>query len=99
MSVDSGTLLPRIGMANTLTWLRGLGASYLLARIVGGVGTPSWLALIVFLGGVGTDILDGHVARFTRTQSKLWQIGDSEAELCVYLALSMVVMQINAVPL
>ena len=98
-SVQSGTLLPTIGMANTLTWLRGLGASYLLARIVGGVGTPSWLALIVFLGGVATDILDGQVARFTRTQSKLGQIGDSEADFCLYLALSIILMQNNALPL
>jgi phosphatidylglycerophosphate synthase len=97
--VQSGTLLPTIGMANTLTWLRGLGASYLLARIVGGVGTPSWLALIVFLGGVATDILDGQVARFTRTQSKLGQIGDSEADFCLYLALSIILMQNNTLPL
>lgn len=98
-SGQSGILLPTVGKANTLTWLRGLGASYLLARIIGGIGTPSELALMVFLGGVATDILDGQVARLTKTQSKLGQIGDGEADFCLYLALSIILMQNNALPL
>src|SRR2546421_164560 len=96
---QSGRLLPSVGIANTLTWLRGLGASYLLARIVGGVGTPSWLALIVFLVGVVTDMLDGQVARISRTQSMLGQIGDGEADFCLYLALSIILVQNNVLPL
>ncbi len=44
-----GKLLPIVGAANTLTWLRGLGASYLSGRLVGGLSTPSWIALLVFL--------------------------------------------------
>jgi phosphatidylglycerophosphate synthase len=97
-SRQSDTLLPTVGKANTLTWLRGLGASYLLARIIGGIGTPSELALMVFLGGVATDILDGQVARLTKTQSKLGKIGDGEADFCLYLALSMILMLNNALP-
>lgn len=97
--IQSGTLLPTIGVANTLTWLRGLAASYLLARIIGGVATPSWLALIVFLVGVAADILDGQVARLSRTQSKLGQIADSEADFCLYLALTIILSQNNALPL
>ena len=96
---QSGRLLSSVGIANTLTWLRGVGASYLLARIVGGVGTPSWLALIVFLIGVVTDILDGQVARITRTQSKLGQIGDGEADFCLYLALAIILIQNTVLPL
>jgi phosphatidylglycerophosphate synthase len=98
-SGQAGMLLPTVGKANTLTWLRGLGASYLLARIIGGIGTPTELALMVFLGGVATDMLDGQVARFTKTQSKLGQIGDGEADFCLYLALSIILMQNNALPL
>ena len=96
---QTGRLLSSVGIANTLTWLRGVGASYLLARIVGGVGTPSWLALIVFLVGVVTDILDGQVARITRTQSKLGQIGDGEADFCLYLALAIILIQNTVLPL
>ena len=96
---QSGRLLSSVGIANTLTWLRGVGASYLLARIVGGVGTPSWLALIVFLIGVVTDILDGQVARITRTQSKLGQIGDGVADFCLYLALAIILIQNTVLPL
>ena len=96
---QSGRLLPTVGIANMLTWLRGLCGAYLLARISGGLETPSWLALIVFLVGVATDIFDGQVARLTSTQSKLGQIGDAEADFCLYLALTMILMQNNVLPL
>src|SRR5437764_9606968 len=67
---QTGEILPKVGVANTLTLLRGLSASYLLGRLIGGLPTPSWLALLVFLcGGVITDILYGQVARVTKTQS------------------------------
>jgi phosphatidylglycerophosphate synthase len=57
------------------------------------------LALLVFLVGVTTDILDGQVARFTKTQSKLGQLGDAEADLCLYLAMTIVLIQNNVLPL
>ena len=96
---QSGKLLPGVGVANMLTWLRGLCAAYLLARISGGLETPSWLALLVFLIGVATDIFDGQVARLTNTQSKLGQIGDAEADFCLYLALTVILIQNNVLPL
>ena len=95
----TGTLLPVVGAANTLTWLRGLGASYLLGRFVGGISTPAWLALMVFLIGIMTDILDGQIARRTQTQSKLGQIADGEADFCLYLAISFILLQNNVLPL
>ena len=67
-SPQSGKLLPSLGIANTLTWLRALGASYLLGRLVGGLVVPSGLALTIFLCGIVTDILDGQIAR--RTNAK-----------------------------
>lgn len=94
-----GTLLPTVGVANTFTWLRALGASLLLGRLVGGINTPSWLALTVFLCGVATDILDGQVALHTGTQSKLGQIGDGEADFCLYLALTIILLQNAVLPL
>jgi phosphatidylglycerophosphate synthase len=92
----TGIVLPTVGVANTFTWLRALGASFLLGRLIGGIGTPSWLALSVLLCGVATDILDGQVARRTGTQSKLGQIGDGEADFCLYFALTIILLQ-NAV--
>ncbi len=94
--VRTGALLPTVGIANTLTWLRALGASFLLGRLIGGISTDSWLALLVFLCGVATDILDGQIARRTGTQSKLGKLGDSEADFCLYLALTIILIQ-NAV--
>lgn len=94
-----GTLLPTVGVANTFTWLRALGASFLLGRLFGGINTPSWLALSVFLCGVATDILDGQVAFRTGTQSKLGQIGDGEADFCLYLALTIILIQNAVLPL
>ncbi len=94
----TGILFPVIGLATTLTLLRGLGASYLLGRFVGGISTPSWLALLVFLSGTMTDILDGQIARRTQTQSKLGQIADGEADFCLYLALTLTLIQNNVLP-
>jgi len=96
--IGTGKLLPVIGAAHTLTWLRGLGASFLLGRLVGGIGTPSWLALCVFLSGMVTDILDGHIARRTQTQSKLGQIADGEADFCLYLAITLILIQNSILP-
>src|SRR6266851_4630594 len=45
----TGKLLPTAGVANSLTWLRGLGASFLLGRLVGGVSTPAWLVVVMLL--------------------------------------------------
>src|SRR6266581_4263228 len=65
----------------------------------------SWLhitlcmALLVFLGGIMTDILDGQVARYTQTQSKLGQIGDGEADFFLYLAIAIILIQNGALPL
>lgn len=92
-------VLPTVGLANTYTWIRGLGASFLLGRLVGGLPTPSLLALLVFLIGIATDILDGQVARRTGTQSKLGQIGDGEADFCLYLAITIILIQNAVLPL
>ncbi len=96
---DTTTILPTVGIANTLTMLRGLCAGYLLARLVGGLATPSGLALGIFIVGVVTDILDGQVARRTGTQSKLGQIADGETDFCLYLALTIILIQNNVLPL
>lgn len=92
-------ILPTVGVANTFTWLRGLGACYLLGRLSGGLLTPSLLALSVFLFGIATDILDGQLARRTGTQSKLGQIGDAEADFCLYLAITIILLQNSVLPL
>ncbi|HEU5377103.1 MAG TPA: CDP-alcohol phosphatidyltransferase family protein, partial [Ktedonobacteraceae bacterium] len=97
-SVQSGKLLPNIGTANTLTWLRGLGASYLLGRLLGGLAIPSGLALAIFLCGIATDILDGLIARRTGTQSKLGQIADAEADFCLSLSLIIILLQNGVLP-
>jgi len=92
-------LLPTIGIATMLTGIRGLGASLLLGRLVGGLGTPVEFALWIFVFGVATDILDGLIARGTKTQSKLGQIIDGEADFCLYLALSIILVQDAVLPL
>lgn len=93
------TTFRTVGIANTLTMLRGLCAGYLLGRLVGGLTTPSGLALGVFMVGVVTDILDGQVARRTKTQSKLGQIADGETDFCLYLALTIILIQNGVLPL
>jgi phosphatidylglycerophosphate synthase len=97
--IRTGKLFTVVGAANTLTWLRGLGASFLLGRLTGGINTPSWLALLVFLCGIVTDILDGAIARRTDTQSTLGQIADGEADFCLYLAIILISIQLGILPL
>jgi phosphatidylglycerophosphate synthase len=98
-STQSGELLSKLGVANTLTWLRGLCASYLLGRLVGGLAISSGLALTLFLCGIIVDILDGQIARRTKTQSKLGQIADAEADFCLYLSLTIILLQNGVLPL
>ena len=95
----TGKLFPVIGTANICTQLRGLGACFLFGRLIGGVTTPTGVALLIFLGCIVTDILDGQIARRTCTQSKLGQITDSEADFCLYLALTIILMQHGVLPL
>lgn len=94
----TGQIYERVGLANILTGIRGLCASYLLGRLVGGLHTPSWLALSLFVVGIITDILDGPVARFTGTQSKLGQIADGEADFYLYGAMSILLIQNALLP-
>jgi len=98
-SLQSSELLPHIGIANTLTWLRALGASYLLSRLIGGLATSSGLALAIFLYAITTDLLDGPIARRTGTQSKLGQIADAEADFCLFLSLTIILLQNGLLPL
>ncbi len=95
----TGTLLPVIGTATNLTLLRGLGASYLLGRYIGGIITPPWLVLLVFLSAIITDILDGQLARRTQTQTKYGQIADGEADFFLYVAITCILIQQHILPL
>ena len=99
IDIETGKLLPTIGIANVLTGLRGLGASFLLGQLLGGLSTPIGLALAVFLLSVITDILDGQVARRTHTQSRFGQIIDGETDFCLYLALSIILVQNSVLPI
>lgn len=95
---QAGAVLPIVGLANFCTQLRGLAASYLLGRLVGGVSTPTVLILLAFLCGIITDILDGQIARRIHTQSKLGQITDGEADFCLYLAVTLILIQNSILP-
>lgn len=97
--IQTGKLLPVVGLATMLTGLRGVAASFLFGRLIGGVNTTSELALLVFLVGIATDILDGLIARRTRTQTRLGQIGDGEADFCLYLAITVILIQDGLLPL
>jgi phosphatidylglycerophosphate synthase len=92
-------LLPVVGVANFCTQLRGLVAAYLLGRLVGGVSTPTVLILLAFLIGSASDILDGQIARRSTAQSKLGQISDSEADFCLYLAVTLMLIQNGILPI
>ncbi|WP_201366976.1 CDP-alcohol phosphatidyltransferase family protein [Dictyobacter formicarum] len=54
-----------------------------------------WLALAIFLCG----ILDGRIARRTGTQSEPGQIADGETDFCLYLPLTIILIQNGRLPL
>lgn len=97
--LQTGELLQRIGLANILTGLRGLCAAFLIGRLMSGLTTSSGLVLCVLLIGIVTDMLDGLVARSTSMQSKLGQIIDAEADFCLYLAITIMLIQSNLLTL
>ncbi|GCE30191.1 hypothetical protein KDA_56750 [Dictyobacter alpinus] len=98
-SIHNNTLFPTLGIANNLTWLRGLAASYLVGRLIGGLVVTSGLALAIFLFAIATDILDGSIARRTKTQSRLGQIADAETDFCLSLSLIIIFLQNGILPL
>jgi len=92
-------LYSNVGVANFCTQVRGLIASYVLGRLIGGVPTPTILILSAFLCGMVTDMLDGYIARRTRIQSKLGQISDGEADFCLHLSVTIALIQQGNLPL
>jgi len=96
--ITTGKQLSALSSATTVTFLRGLSASYLLARFIGGISTPSLLILLALIGGIITDILDGQIARRTHTQTKYGQIADAEADFCLYLAITGILIQQHILP-
>jgi len=95
---QTGVLRQELGVANTLTALRGLATAVLIARLVAGLSTSSRLALTVSVAGILSDILDGEVARRTDTRSRLGQIMDGEVDAILCLALALVLIQNGRMP-
>jgi phosphatidylglycerophosphate synthase len=95
----TGEVYPAVGVANILTQLRGLAASFLIGRLIGGIATSPALALPIFLVGIVTDMLDGFIARRTHTLSILGQLTDAEADFCLYLAITIILLQNSILPL
>ncbi len=90
---QTGKLFQRIGIANSLTWLRALGASFLLGRIFSGLNTSIPLASGIYLFGIATDILDGQSARILRSRSRLGQLGDGETDFMLSLTTTIILLQ------
>ncbi len=96
---QTGEIFQSVGWANIFTLLRGVGTAFLLGRYIGGLSTPTTLLFVIFLLGIVTDILDGQIARRTRTESKLGRILDAETDFCQYLAITLLLLQNGVIPL
>jgi phosphatidylglycerophosphate synthase len=97
--VPSGRLMPRLGVPTMLTLVRGLLAATLLALAMVSTVPPRGAALGLFLAGIATDIADGQIARRTGWRTKLGQILDGEADLCLYAGITAVLIRSGALPL
>ena len=86
-------LLPMLSWATVVTEVRGWITAFLVGRALAGFHTIPLLAFGLYSLCVFTDILDGIIARTTKTQTKLGQILDSETDFCVSLVMAFILVQ------
>ena len=86
-------LLPMLSWATVVTEVRGWIAAFLVGRVLAGIHTVPLLAFSLYSLCVITDIVDGIIARTTKTQTKLGQILDSETDFCISLVMVFILVQ------
>ena len=95
---DDGLFRERLGLATTLTLVRGVMANLLLAHLLSGVVPLPSFTLGVLLIGIATDSADGQIARRTQWQTRLGGYLDSEADLYLSSAISLCAWQAGVLP-
>jgi len=79
--LSDGLFRERLGVPTLLTLARGVIANLLLAHLLSGLIPLSGFALAVYMIGLATDIVDGHIARRAGWQTRLGGNLDGEADL------------------
>lgn len=93
-----GIFCEQLGAATTLTLGRGVMANLLLAHLLSGIISPPGFTLGIFLIGIATDTIDGHIARRTNRQTRLGGYLDSEADLYLYSSTSLCALLAGVLP-
>jgi len=92
--LGSGTMR-RMTVANALTVLRGLLLAPTVISVLGG----HWgAAFALFVGALGTDVLDGWVARRSRQVTLLGQLLDPMVDKAFYLGLFSALAAVGRIP-
>jgi len=92
-----GALLPDLGPALWLSYLRGTTAHWLLSATLAGIDLPGLGPCAVIVGAV-TDSLDGPLARGKDHATKLGAYADGEADLVLAVATAMAAVRRGSLP-
>lgn len=93
MSRTSGANVARVHLwiVNSLSLSRILGGILYLIIAVEKAVFPSWVSIVVLLAvGIGTDVLDGKLARHWNVASKFGYILDGLGDRAIYIAVLLV---------
>jgi len=85
----------RMTVANALTVLRGL---LLVPTVISVLGGHGGVALALFVGALGTDVLDGWVARRSHQVTLLGQLLDPMVDKAFYLGLFSALAAVGRIP-
>jgi phosphatidylglycerophosphate synthase len=95
--LSDGLLLPDLGLAIWLTYLRGTLACWLLASTLADSELPMLAPGVLVLGTV-TDVLDGQLARRQQRATKLGTYADGEADATLALAVTIASVRRQTLP-
>jgi phosphatidylglycerophosphate synthase len=95
--LSDGLLLPDLGLATSLTYLRGTLACWQLAGTLAGTDSPALAPGMLAIGTI-TDILDGMIARRQQRTTKLGTYADGEADAVLALAVTAAAVRRQTLP-
>jgi CDP-diacylglycerol---glycerol-3-phosphate 3-phosphatidyltransferase len=99
--VGESEILPSLGWANSVSFLRGVFIAALFGFLFSpwGVGWLAWLPFVFYLLAAISDFLDGYLARITNRVTELGSLLDMENDSWGVLIVTLLVFWYGQVPI